>query len=141
VSGAIQRASPHQDKDAVAVQNEARELVAPDFLALTIGIVVFFVGVLITRRVEFLGRYSIPEPVTGGFVAALPFCAAHPLLLVDVGFDMETRDRLLVVFFATVGLNARLADLATGGRVLGMLCLATVAIRVPAGHPSVPSPP
>ena len=45
--------------------------VAPDFLALTIGIVVFFVGVLITQRVAFLRRYSIPEPVTGGFVAAL----------------------------------------------------------------------
>ena len=38
------------------MQNEARELVAPDFLALTIGIVVFFVGVLITQRVEFLRR-------------------------------------------------------------------------------------
>ena len=43
--------------------------VAPDFLALTIGIVVFFVGVLITQRVSFLRTYSIPEPVTGGFVA------------------------------------------------------------------------
>ena len=44
--------------------------VAPDFLALTIGIVVFFVGVLITQRVSFLRTYNIPEPVTGGFVAA-----------------------------------------------------------------------
>ena len=40
---------------------------------------------------------------------------------------MTTRDKLLVVFFATVGVNARLADLAAGGRVLGMLCLVTVA--------------
>jgi ESS family glutamate:Na+ symporter len=107
--------------------NEALELVAPDFLALTIGIVVFFVGVLITQRVEFLRRYSIPEPVTGGFIAALLFWATHGLLGIDIGFDMETRDRLLVIFFATVGLNARLADLAAGGRVLGMLCLVTVA--------------
>jgi ESS family glutamate:Na+ symporter len=45
--------------------------VAADFLALTIGIIVFFVGVLITHQVEFMRRYSIPEPVTGGFVAAL----------------------------------------------------------------------
>ena len=109
------------------MQTETTELVAPDFLALTIGIVVFFVGVLVTQRVEFLRRYSIPEPVTGGFIAALLFWAAHALLAVDVGFDMETRDRLLVIFFATVGLNARLADLAAGGRVLGMLCLVTVA--------------
>ena len=109
------------------MQSEARELVAPDFLALTIGIVVFFVGVLITQRIEFLRRYSIPEPVTGGFVAALILWAVHILFRVDVGFDMTTRDRLLVIFFATVGVNARLADLAAGGRVLGILCLVTVA--------------
>ena len=40
---------------------------------------------------------------------------------------MTTRDRLLVIFFATVGVNARLADLAAGGRVLGALSLVTVA--------------
>lgn len=40
---------------------------------------------------------------------------------------MTTRDRLLVIFFATVGINARLSDLAAGGRVLGILCLITVA--------------
>jgi glutamate:Na+ symporter, ESS family len=106
---------------------ETTELVAPDFLALTIGIVVFFVGVLITQRVEILRRYSIPEPVTGGFVAALLLWAVHGLLGVDIGFDMTTRDKLLVIFFATVGVNARLADLAAGGRVLGILCLVTVA--------------
>ena len=32
---------------------------------------------------------------------------------------MTTRDKLLVIFFAPVGVNARLADLAAGGRVLG----------------------
>jgi glutamate:Na+ symporter, ESS family len=106
---------------------ETTQLVAPDFLALTVGIVVFFVGALITRRVEFLRRYSIPEPVTGGFVAALLLWAVHGLFHVDVSFDLETRDRLLVIFFATVGVNARLADLAAGGRVLGLLCLVTVA--------------
>ena len=109
------------------MQTEARELIAPDFLALTIGIVVFFVGVLITQRVEFLRRYSIPEPVTGGFVAALVVWAVHILFRTDIGFDMTTRDKLLVIFFATVGVNARLADLAAGGRVLGVLCLVTVA--------------
>ena len=38
--------------------------VAPDFLSLTIGIVVYFAGVLITQRVKFLRNFSIPEPVT-----------------------------------------------------------------------------
>ena len=102
------------------------KLVAPDFLALTIGIVVFFVGVLITQRVSFFRTYSIPEPVTGGFVAALAFWAVYEVFGLEIGFEMTTRDRLLVIFFATVGINARLADLAAGGRVLATLCLITV---------------
>lgn len=40
---------------------------------------------------------------------------------------MASRDKLLVIFFAAVGVNAPLADLAAGGRALGMLCLVTVA--------------
>lgn len=106
---------------------EPPSFVAPDFLALTIGIVVFFVGVLITQRVAFLRSYNIPEPVTGGFVAALAFWAVYEVFGLAIDFDMTTRDRLLVIFFATVGINARLADLAAGGRVLGILCLITVA--------------
>src|SRR5262245_38255192 len=105
----------------------AAKFIAPDFLALTIGIVVFFIGVLVTQRVSFLRAYNIPEPVTGGFVAALAFWAAYAVFGVEIGFEMTTRDRLLVIFFATVGVNARLADLAAGGRVLMMLCLITVA--------------
>jgi ESS family glutamate:Na+ symporter len=106
---------------------ETASFVAPDFLALTIGIVVFFVGVLITQRVAFLRSYNIPEPVTGGFVAALAFWAVYEVFGLAIDFEMVTRDRLLVIFFATVGINARLADLASGGRVLGILCLITVA--------------
>ena len=57
----------------------------------------------------------------------MAFWAVYALFNVEIEFDMTTRDRLLVIFFATVGVNARLADLAAGGRVLGALCLVTVA--------------
>ena len=104
------------------------------FLALTVGIVVFFVGVLITQRVEFLRRYSIPEPVTGGFVAALVLWAVHALFGVDIGFDMTTRDKLLVIFFATVGVNARLAG-SRGRRPGARHALpGDSRLRLPAGH-------
>ena len=100
---------------------------APDFLAVTIGIVVYFVGVLITQRVRFLRDYNIPEPVVGGFAAALAFWGIYEGLGLEISFDMSTRDQLLVVFFAAVGVNARLRDLAAGGRVLAILCGITVA--------------
>lgn len=106
---------------------DGSSFVAPDFLALTVGMVVYFMGVMITRRVAFLRDYNIPEPVTGGFVAALAFWLVHAAFDLEIGFEMSLRDRLLVIFFATVGINARLSELAAGGRVLGILCLLTVA--------------
>lgn len=106
--------------------NETTTFVAPDFLALTTGMVVFFLGMLITQRVAFLRDYNIPEPVTGGFVAALAFWLVYAIFDLEIGFEMTLRDRLLVLFFATVGINAKLSELAAGGRVLGILCLLTV---------------
>lgn len=108
------------------MQDGIFRFMAPDFLALTVGIVVYFLGVLITQRVSFLRNFNIPEPVTGGFFAAVAIWLIYMLFSVEIGFDLSTRDRLLVIFFATVGVNSRLADLAAGGRVLLILCLITV---------------
>lgn len=81
---------------------------------------------VITRRVEFLRNFNIPEPVTGGFLAAVAIWLIYMVLGIAIDFDLSTRDTLLVVFFATVGVNARLDALAAGGRVLLILCLITV---------------
>ena len=46
----------------------ANSLVVPDFLTLTLGIVVYFVGVIVTRRVAFLRNYSgrfLVHPIDG----------------------------------------------------------------------------
>ncbi|HYJ44885.1 MAG TPA: sodium/glutamate symporter [Xanthobacteraceae bacterium] len=90
---------------------DVSRFLAPDFLSLTIGIVVYFVGVLTTQRVRFLRNFGIPEPVSGGFIAVAVISLIYFVFNLEIGFDLTTRDRLLVIFFATVGINARLADL------------------------------
>ena len=102
---------------------ETFRVVAPDFLSLTIGIVGFFVGVLITQRVKLLRDFSIPEPVSGGFIAVALISLIYFVFNLEINFDLTTRDRLLVIFFAAVGINARLADLVAGGRTLLVLCV------------------
>jgi ESS family glutamate:Na+ symporter len=103
----------------------ANSLVAPDFLTLTLGIAVYFVGVIVTQKVAILRNYNIPEPVTGGFLAALVLWAVHAASGLTIDFEMTTRDRLLVIFFAAVGINARFSDLLAGGRALVVLCILT----------------
>ena len=101
--------------------------VAPDFLSLTIGIAVYFVGVLINQRVLFLRNFSIPEPVSGGFIAVVIVSLIYFVFKVEINFDLTTRDRLLVIFFASVGINSRLADLLAGGRTMLALCVIAAA--------------
>src|ERR1700757_5528501 len=103
----------------------ANSLVVPDFLTLTLGLLVYFVGVIVTRHVAFLRNYNIPEPVTGGFLAAVALWVFHAATGQAISFEMISRDRLLVIFFAAVGLNARLSDLLAGGRALLVLCVLT----------------
>jgi ESS family glutamate:Na+ symporter len=44
-----------------------------NFLAVTLGIIVLFVGKRINDVVVFLREFSIPEPVTGGLLFSILF--------------------------------------------------------------------
>ena len=98
----------------------------PDFLAVTLGMIVFFLGSFLTRRVAFLRNYNIPEPVSGGLTVAVATLILYLWFGTEIQFDLATRDILLVVFFTTIGLNARFSDLFIGGRLLLTLLLMTV---------------
>ena len=54
-------------------------LVIPDFVAFTLGMVVYFVGARLTRRHAFLRDYNIPEPVSGGLAVALIIWAIYAI--------------------------------------------------------------
>lgn len=107
-----------------------RSIEIPDFPAVAIGIIVFFLGAFLTRHVAFLRNYNIPEPVSGGIAVALMTWAAYSWLNLQIGFDLSTRDELLVVFFVTIGLNARFSDLVAGGRILGILLAVTLVFII-----------
>ncbi|WP_298296602.1 sodium/glutamate symporter [uncultured Litoreibacter sp.] len=93
----------------------------PAFIAVTLGFIVFFLGSLLTHKVTFLGDYNIPEPVSGGLAVAILVWVISSTAGLQIEFDLAVRDYLLVVFFATIGLNARLSDLFRGGKLLLIL--------------------
>lgn len=105
-------------------------LVVPDFLAYTIGIVVYFIGMRLNEWVPFLRNYNIPEPVTGGILAAIGALAIFAVAGVELQYELDTRDRLLVYFFTAIGLNARFADLLAGGKPLLILLVLTLGYIV-----------
>ncbi len=103
-----------------------QSIIVPDFLAVTLGFAVFLAGDAINNRVEILRRYNIPDPVTGGLLAAFILLLVYLLFGVEFSFELNTRDFFLVLFFAAIGLNARISDLIAGGKPLLLLLVLTV---------------
>ena len=97
------------------------------FLAVTIGIIVLFVGKRLNEQVGFLREFSIPEPVTGGLLFSVLFGMLYAASGIAVQFELQARDVLLVYFFTTIGINASARDLLAGGRPLLILLAVTIA--------------
>jgi ESS family glutamate:Na+ symporter len=76
------------------------------------------VGHLLTRRIAFLERYSIPDAVVGGMLFALVVTLLRGAGGVQVEFDPVLLTPLNVMFFTTVGLSADARALAKGGKLL-----------------------
>ncbi|RLA33335.1 MAG: sodium/glutamate symporter [Gammaproteobacteria bacterium] len=102
----------------------------PPFLAVTLGIVVLFVGKRLNSVVGFLREFSIPEPVTGGLLFSVLFGIVYAVSGVAVEFELAARDFLLVYFFTTIGINASLKDLLAGGKPLVVLLAITIGYMV-----------
>ena len=99
------------------------------FVSFTLAIILLFLGKTLTGRIEILRRYSIPEPVIGGFLCAAAVGVAYFAFDLKITFTLEIRDWLLLYFFAAIGLRADIRTLISGGKPLViLLALATAFI-------------
>src|SRR5210317_754332 len=105
-------------------------LTVQPFLAVTLGIVVLFVGKRLNDAIGFLREFSIPEPVTGGLLFSILFGLFYAVSGIAVEFQLAARDVLLVYFFTTIGINASLKDLLAGGKPLVVLLAITIAYMI-----------
>jgi len=92
---------------------------------LTLGALVYYCGVQLTRRVAWLERLNIPAAVTGGLLFTLLMLLLRQW---SVGVELDTamQTTLSVAFFTSIGMGASLALLRAGGiQVLVFLLFAT----------------
>ncbi|MEM8732475.1 MAG: sodium/glutamate symporter [Pseudomonadota bacterium] len=102
------------------------------FASATIGLAVFLLGVELNDRVAALRQFNIPEAVSGGLAVACGVLLIYLLTDIEIAFDLASRDFLLVLFFAGIGLNARMSDLIAGGKILAILLgltLVTIVVQ------------
>ena len=99
------------------------------FLSFNIAAVLLILGKIMTLRLAVLRKYSIPEPVAGGFLCIIVTTLCWAVFDHRVVFSIGMRDYLLLVFFAGIGLKSDIRTLKSGGRPLIVLTvLATVFI-------------
>jgi ESS family glutamate:Na+ symporter len=94
------------------------------------SILVLYLGLYLNRKVAFLQRNHIPPAVTGGLLCSAVVAVIYGALEWEIRFDMQIRDLLLLVFFSTVGLSAKLRTLAAGGRALVLLVIIAAVFLV-----------
>ncbi len=93
---------------------------------LGIGAVLYFLGLMLKRRVSFLDRFNIPAAVVGGLVfVGLVMVARDRFLNIDC--NTSTQSLFMLLFFTTVGMSASVRLLKSGGLpVLIFLLISTV---------------
>ena len=95
----------------------------------TVYAFVLVIGRRVIERVAFLQKYSIPEPVVGGLIAALLIALIHAGGI-RISFDGSLQPGLMLAFFASIGLGADARMLARGGVALLLFTACVVGMLV-----------
>lgn len=97
---------------------------------LVISILVLYLGMLLNDRIRVLGDNYIPPAVTGGLICSGIVAVIYSIADVQINFDLQIRDVLLLIFFSTVGLSAKLRTLGAGGKALGLLVVVAAVFLI-----------
>ena len=97
---------------------------------LIVGLVALLAGTHLRRRVPLLKRIAVPNAVVGAAIVAVIALLLNGNFKIDITFAIQLRDVMLLVFFATIGLAAKLSQLRAGGKPLLVLCAVTTLLIV-----------
>ena len=82
------------------------------------AVVALMLGKFLRKRVNVLERFCIPAPVIGGVVFAVLTCVCYVTGIAEFSFDDILKEVCMVFFFTSVGFQANLKVLKSGGKAL-----------------------
>lgn len=83
-----------------------------------IAVIVLLIGMLLRKKIAFLRKFCIPAPVVGGLLFAILTLILYSTKLVEVSFNDTLREICMVMFFTSVGFQANMKVLKSGGKSL-----------------------
>ena len=88
------------------------------YQTLAIAVLVLLLGRFLKKKINFLEKFCIPAPVVGGLLFAILTCVLYGTGIAEVSFDDTLREVCMVFFFTSVGFQANLKVLKSGGKSL-----------------------
>lgn len=88
------------------------------YQTLAVAVLVLLLGNYLKKKIYFLQKFCIPAPVIGGLIFAIMTCICYVTRIAEFSFDDTLREVCMVFFFTSVGFQANLKVLKSGGKSL-----------------------
>lgn len=92
-----------------------RSLSLDMYQTVALAVIVLYLGGWLKRKINFLEKFCIPSPVIGGLLFAILSCILYVTGTVELQFDETLKTVCMVMFFTSVGFQANLKVLKSGG--------------------------
>lgn len=99
------------------------------YQTLAVAVIALFLGKFLRSKISFLEKFCIPSPVVGGLLFAIMTLILYVTGIVEFNFDDTLREVCMVFFFTSVGFQANLKVLKSGGKSM-IIFLVLVAILI-----------
>lgn len=88
------------------------------YQTIAVAVIVLMAGAFLKKRISFLQKFCIPAPVIGGLLFAILTLIFYMTGVAVIDFDDTLKEVCMVFFFTSVGFQANLKVLKSGGKSL-----------------------
>ena len=97
------------------------------YQTLAASVLVLMLGSYLKQKIHVLEKFCIPAPVVGGLLFAIVTCICYSSGIMEISFDDTLREVCMVFFFTSVGFQANLKVLKSGGKSLAVFSAVSAA--------------
>ena len=100
------------------------------YQTIAVAVVVLMLGNFLKHRIAILERFCIPAPVIGGVIFAIFTCVCYVTGFAEFSFDDILKEVCMVFFFTSVGFQANLKVLKSGGKSLIIFLILVIILII-----------
>ena len=100
------------------------------YQTIAVAVVVLILGAFLKRKISFLEKFCIPAPVIGGLIFAIFTLICYSTGILEIDFDDTLKEVCMVFVFTSVGFQANLKVLKSGGKPLLIFLVLVIVLII-----------